>query len=554
MDEEVVVNGETYNIKCGAVVSRRRTAHYGYYECKFKANKTTLSTTFWFTTRDAFEAPGNCDNKYSQEWDIQECIGREGNFTGSSMAKGMHSNSHYWYSDCEGNWKSFNNGAISTIDEKLASDDFNVYGGWWKDENNASYYYNNESPQHGIFYNNILNDPFVNKMGMNMVVETYPSSWIELPSDIELADPEKNVSYYDWVRAYELVDAFEPYYPKDESILIDSNFEDADLKTWTNDEGWIYWGAAGAKIISNPEHVANGSYSCHLAGAGAVEQELPLKPHTEYKLTCNAKVARGTLKIGIKDNTSGEDINTINITDSNFNSYTFNFNSGSYSDIKFYYYAPTTNDEGYIDDVNIVEVNSSSSEENVPLKLYKESIRLGDSIVQNWTYQNIVIPLEFKTNEDREIYVTLTNHNNEVVAYSLHNAYAGYGNANINLQLDSVLSSDDYTLNVSLVSNKKTIDVEGDNVIHNQSTIIQVNKHATNVKSKKNIDLQIYPTLVSDYLYLKGIQPGETYHIYNINGRLITSNKYEDMIAVSSFLKGMYIIKTKRKRGKFIKI
>ena len=39
-----------------------------------------------------------------------------------------------------------------------------------------------------------------------MVVETYPYPWIELPSDEELADETMNKTYYDWVRAYTLID------------------------------------------------------------------------------------------------------------------------------------------------------------------------------------------------------------------------------------------------------------------------------------------------------------------------------------------------------------
>lgn len=58
------------------------------------------------------------------------------------------------------------------------------------------------------FYNRDTNDPFyfTEPMGVNMVVETYPYPWIELPSDEELADETMNKTYYDWVRAYTLID------------------------------------------------------------------------------------------------------------------------------------------------------------------------------------------------------------------------------------------------------------------------------------------------------------------------------------------------------------
>ena len=48
-------------------------------------------------------------------------------------------------------------------------------------------------------------------MGINMVVETYPTPWIELPNDEELADDSKNKTYYDWIRSYILKDLNEEY-------------------------------------------------------------------------------------------------------------------------------------------------------------------------------------------------------------------------------------------------------------------------------------------------------------------------------------------------------
>lgn len=44
MNNPIVVNGTEFNISCAAVVSKEEKAHYGYYECRFKANKTTLSS------------------------------------------------------------------------------------------------------------------------------------------------------------------------------------------------------------------------------------------------------------------------------------------------------------------------------------------------------------------------------------------------------------------------------------------------------------------------------------------------------------------------------
>ncbi|TXE06303.1 family 16 glycosylhydrolase [Seonamhaeicola algicola] len=193
-----------FNIKGAAVVSKK-TALFGFYECRVKAAATTMSTTFWFSGGGG-KGPNGCDS-YHQEWDIQECIGRTGDFKGQYFAKGMHSNAHYWYSDCEGERHDYRAAQVRYEDDEVASNDFHVYGGWWKDETQASYYYDNQEPKHQKFYDKITNKPMDKPMYMRLVHETYPFPWISLPTDEELADDTKNTVYYDWVRGYQLVDA-----------------------------------------------------------------------------------------------------------------------------------------------------------------------------------------------------------------------------------------------------------------------------------------------------------------------------------------------------------
>ncbi|MFC2113103.1 beta-porphyranase D [Bacteroidota bacterium] len=209
MDKDTIVHRQTFNIKGGAVISKKRTAWFGYYECRFKAAKTSMSTTFWFSTRENYPGPKDCDDGYSLEWDVQECIGRRGDFDGSWFASGMHSNAHYWYNDCNKKRHDYRSPEVRFETSELASENFNIYGGWWKDESTATYYFNNGEGKSQHFYDEIKNKPFDRPMGMNLVSETYPFPWIELPNDEELADPEKNICYYDWVRAYKLVDVDE---------------------------------------------------------------------------------------------------------------------------------------------------------------------------------------------------------------------------------------------------------------------------------------------------------------------------------------------------------
>ncbi|WP_163399668.1 beta-porphyranase D [Flavobacterium fluviatile] len=202
-------NGEEkFTIAGGAVVSKK-TVLFGYYESRIKAAATTMSATFWFSTNGKTKSLKECD-KYSLEWDIHESIGRNGPFEGSYFANGMHSNSHYWYTDCNGEVHDYRAPQVVFQNAELSSENFNVYGGWWRDEQTASYYYNNGEPKHQKFYSEINKKPFDRPMHMRLVSETYPFPWIELPNDAELADPTKNTVYYDWVRAYKLVEANMP--------------------------------------------------------------------------------------------------------------------------------------------------------------------------------------------------------------------------------------------------------------------------------------------------------------------------------------------------------
>lgn len=198
----------TYNIAGGAVVSKN-AAFLGYYECRVKAAATTMSTTFWFSTDGAEKGPNGCDS-YGLEWDIHESVGRNGDFEGSYFANGMHSNSHYWYTDCEGEKHDYRSSQVLFNNPEVSSENFHVYGGWWRDKQTASYYYDNRSPKHQKFYDKVSEKPFDRPMYMRLVCETYPFPWIELPNDEELADTTKNTVYYDWVRGYKLLDVNEP--------------------------------------------------------------------------------------------------------------------------------------------------------------------------------------------------------------------------------------------------------------------------------------------------------------------------------------------------------
>ncbi len=68
LDEPVVRNGNRFTHQ-GAIVRSLNPGQVGwYFECRMKANKTVMSSTFWLMTKN--------DTKKKLELDIQECVGR----------------------------------------------------------------------------------------------------------------------------------------------------------------------------------------------------------------------------------------------------------------------------------------------------------------------------------------------------------------------------------------------------------------------------------------------------------------------------------------------
>ncbi len=247
MERDTVIKGTTYNVSCAAVVSREQIAHYGYYECRFKANQSTLSSTFWFSTRagakstEGRQPKGAVKGKFGQELDVCECIGRTGDFKGKFFADGMNSNVHYWFSPDGGGEKqniTIKETRLRNEDGSKPADGFNTYGCWWRDKNSASFYLNNGQAKHREFIGREkwgkpydIDFNFTEPMSLNMVVETYPYPWIPLPTDEELADPQRNRTLYDWVRAYTLVDAAEANRGASRMYMFESRVNIADKPT-----------------------------------------------------------------------------------------------------------------------------------------------------------------------------------------------------------------------------------------------------------------------------------------------------------------------------------
>jgi len=222
LDSSVKVHTkEKYSIKGGAVQSLEKTAHFGYYEARFKASRIPMSTTFWMSNRKVpvnFAtkiSTGNCaKDEFSQELDIAESIGGEID-RGDKFRKNMNFNTHYRYIDCEGGKEKFYSAGNNAVEgdgqlsnATLSSEswkDFHIYAAHWKNANEVSFYSDDRFIGDVQIRTDVVDEPFTRKMGINMVTETY--DWAKpYPTNEQLTNDAINTSYYDWVRSYTLVD------------------------------------------------------------------------------------------------------------------------------------------------------------------------------------------------------------------------------------------------------------------------------------------------------------------------------------------------------------
>lgn len=212
--------GDGYTIDGGAVQSKETTAFFGYYECRFKSSRVAMSTTFWLSNpKRSVNFPtkksngNNCSrDSFSQELDIAESIGGVFNGT-SSFRNNMNFNTHYRYVDCNGGREKFFSRGNNSIEgngknnAKLSSEswqDFHTYGAYWRNENEVSFYADNKYVGDVKVSTEVVDKPFPDPMRINMVTETY--DWAKPhPSPAQLRNNNINTSYYDWIRAYELV-------------------------------------------------------------------------------------------------------------------------------------------------------------------------------------------------------------------------------------------------------------------------------------------------------------------------------------------------------------
>lgn len=197
LDAPEVVNGTTFT-HAGSNIYSRNAAQVGTYtECRMKANKTFMSSTFWLIN-NRNEGTG-CDVRVT-ELDIQECVGQitgTANFA-QSFDTSIHSNTHSRQTACT-ETPTGSRGDDAPLGSKVY-EDYHVYGCWWKSATEVFIYLDGEK-----VYEITPAADFSLPMYLRLVIETY--DWNPVPADGGMTGTEEErTTYYDWVRSWELQD------------------------------------------------------------------------------------------------------------------------------------------------------------------------------------------------------------------------------------------------------------------------------------------------------------------------------------------------------------
>lgn len=195
LEEPEIVNGQTFTHAGGNLYSRKSGKVGMYFECRMKANKTFMSSTFWLINTRG-EGSG-CDQR-TTELDIQECVGQVTSTAQWSQKfdKSMSSNTHSRNTTCSETPTGSEGSKIST--EQKVWETYHVYGAWWKSPSEIEFYLDGEK-----VYTVTPAADFDLPMYLRLVTETY--NWNPVPGDGGMnGSAEDRTTYYDWVRVWEL--------------------------------------------------------------------------------------------------------------------------------------------------------------------------------------------------------------------------------------------------------------------------------------------------------------------------------------------------------------
>jgi beta-porphyranase len=192
LDNPVEVNGNKFLYQ-GGIVRAINPGQVGYYyECRMKANKTEMSSTFWLMSKY------DCEKKL--ELDIQECVGRTTEETASWAKKWnkiFHSNTIHRQTDCLPKPVQIQGQTTPETENWVR---FYVYGAWWKSPDEIQFFLDGK-----YVYSIKPNVAWDRPAFLHMAIETY--DWNPVPADggmVARGTWEERTTQYDWVRAWKL--------------------------------------------------------------------------------------------------------------------------------------------------------------------------------------------------------------------------------------------------------------------------------------------------------------------------------------------------------------
>ncbi|WP_232333190.1 HYR domain-containing protein [Mariniflexile maritimum] len=183
----------------GAIVRSKNLAKQGqYYECRMKANKTIMSSTFWI----AFKQNCTTGPQRKLELDIQECVGRVHSGTADwakQWDQTFSSNTWRHKQPCDVD-TSVQAPAKTVLTEKNNSRFF-VYGCWWKSPTEILFYLD------GKLSHSITNPPadFDLEGYITMAIETYDWNPVDEADGVFATGSFDDLTTkYDWIRTWKL--------------------------------------------------------------------------------------------------------------------------------------------------------------------------------------------------------------------------------------------------------------------------------------------------------------------------------------------------------------
>lgn len=185
----------------GAIVRSKETVKVGqFFECRMKANKTVMSSTFWLS----FKQNCNTGPFKKLELDVQECVGRVHDGT-AAWAKDFdniyHSNTWRHNRPCDTAFDVSKQAPAKKVLTEKNNSRYFVYGCWWKSPKEILFYLDGE------FTYSITNPPadFDLEGHLTMAIETYDWNPIDENNIFETASYDELTTKYDWIRTWSLV-------------------------------------------------------------------------------------------------------------------------------------------------------------------------------------------------------------------------------------------------------------------------------------------------------------------------------------------------------------